>query len=256
MNIAMGRHAPAWRRIATRVLDRVTLRRTVHTRFGAYKAVVSPRAHLQVLSPFGVRVDSVHQAFLSRYAKPESTVWDIGANLGLFAFPAALLVKEVFAFEPDADMMRMLIRSVRLNPTLNVSPVPCALSDTDGVSTLLISRYGRSMNKLKGEGRWHDELYSAKEERRVPTLTIDTAARSMPAPSIIKIDAEGADYKVLVGGRETISRHRPTILIEVPKELCEPITAFLKEHRYRLFDAADSFREVEFAPWDTAAVAA
>jgi FkbM family methyltransferase len=199
-------------------------------------------------------METVHQEFLVRYTAPDSVVWDIGANLGLFAFPAAMKAVHVFAFEPDVDMVRLMQRTKALNPTLSTTIIPCALSNTIGLSYFLISRYGRAMNKLKGEGQWHDGAFQAVEERLVPTLTIDSFEGDLPPPTILKIDAEGADYKVLLGGAETIRRHRPIILIETPNELSEPITRFFREHGYKILDPDRGFQEVDAAPWNAVAV--
>jgi hypothetical protein len=35
------------------------------------------------------------------------------------------------------------------------------------------------------------------------------------APDVIKIDVEGAEYDILVGGEQTLLRHDPALLIEV-----------------------------------------
>ena len=51
-------------------------------------------------------------------------------------------------------------------------------------------------------------------------VEIDTLDNSMqkfniPKPSLIKIDVEGYELKVLKGGRETIIKHRPALFIEL-----------------------------------------
>jgi len=61
--------------------------------------------------------------------------------------------------------------------------------------------------------------------------------------------------QVLEGGRLTIAAHRPTILIEGPKELWERMKAFFNEHDYVMLDgAAEHATALETPVWETVAV--
>ena len=59
-------------------------------------------------------------------------------------------------------------------------------------------------------------------------MRIDTLSKTLAFPGAIKIDAEGAEMKVLEGGEATISRYRPTMLVEGPSELKDPMRRSLK----------------------------
>jgi hypothetical protein len=162
-------------------------------------------------------VDLVHERFIREWITSDAVVWDIGANMGLFAFPAGLkaMAGRVYAFEPYVELAHYLLRSLRL-----------------------------SQNKVVPE-----------ETRLVPTFRIDTLVKTLPPPTILKIDVEGAEVKVLEGGEQTISAHRPTILIEGPNELWDPMQAFFEKHRYVLFDGETEDRAALSHPvWNTIAV--
>ena len=255
----MGRHSAAWRRAIYRAFaGRYWPRRgtTAHGRFDVY---VSAGAQISVLSPRGVPVDPVHTRFIDRWVEPSSVVWDVGGNMGLFAFPAALKASagEVYVFEPDVELANWLLRSSRLkiNRRLPVTLMPFALSDQDNVASFLIAGHGTSMNKLEGCGPWHDDLFVTREKRMVPTFRIDSIARRLKRPDIIKIDVEGAELRVLEGGRETIAAARPVMLIEGPGELARGIGAFLRELDYVVFDGAvDGQTPLNRIVWDTVAV--
>jgi hypothetical protein len=111
------------------------------------------------------------------------------------------------------------------------------------------------MNKLEAVGKWHEQQVIAQELRLVPTMRIDTLVQTLAPPSVLKIDVEGAEIDVLEGGEATISTYRPTILIEGPNELWEPMRAFFERHRYTMFDgeAEHPFPLLDPA-WNTIAV--
>ncbi len=254
--VVMGRHAPIWRRALYRAFDRVSFLREVRTPDGSFKVYVSPGCQLSVLKAT-LLIDPVHARFIARWVQPDSIVWDVGGNMGLFSFPAALKARagHVYTFEPDVDLACNLIRSVARNPALNVTVSSVALSDADGIASFLIAAHGRCMNKLDGAGPWHDDLFVASEKRSVASLRLDTAAKSFPLPNIIKIDVEGAEMKVLEGGRETIVRARPVILVEGPRELWPQMTAFFHTLDYILCDGQGENPIVLDKPvWDTVAV--
>ena len=240
-----------------RALAPVYLRRRGVTPDGVFETYVSGGSSLKMLDPRGLPLDPVHRAFIRDWVKPDSIVWDIGANFGLFAFPAALKARngKVFAFEPDADVAGSIARGVALtaNKGLNLSVMPFAVSDRDGTATFEVSAHGTAMSRLKGEGPWH--TVKAREIRSVTTHMIDTLASTLSAPSIIKIDVEGAEVKVLMGGRETIGRCCPVMLIEGPSELWDTLGAFLRDHDYVMLDGAgDGHKPLEHPVWDTVAV--
>jgi FkbM family methyltransferase len=186
-------------------------------------------------------------------------VWDVGSNVGLFAFPAALKASNgrVYTFEPDVDLARNLLRSMMLphNRKLDVSVLCLAVSNADGTANFEISKFSRAMNKLEGVGDWHRNQVVVGQRRLVPTMRIDTLAKTLPPPTVLKIDVEGAEVSVLEGGEQTIATHRPKILIEGPHELWEPMNEFFDKREYVLFDGSlDSRVPLSQPVWDTVAV--
>src|SRR5262249_2267533 len=53
-------------------------------------------------------------------------------------------------------------------------------------------------------------------------------------PTIVKIDAEGFNYDVLLGAAETIRRSRPFLIIEIESDEDEKMKSYFEEIRYRL----------------------
>ncbi|PYX36419.1 MAG: FkbM family methyltransferase, partial [Acidobacteria bacterium] len=86
-----------------------------------------------------------------QWARNETTVWDIGANVGLFSFAAAALGSRVLAVEADVWLASLLHRSVLLNGA-PVTVLAAAVADTPGITSLHFSEEGKSSNSLLGAG--------------------------------------------------------------------------------------------------------
>lgn len=257
--IRLGRNAPLWRRLLMEGMGDLAIRRTVPTADGRFSLFVCPGSQLSVLGPGRKLVDPMHTRFIGRWIEEDSIIWDVGANVGLFAFPAALKAREgaVYCFEPDIQTALRLSRSARLpvNRGLNLRVCASAVSDQDGTFEFLISKFSRSMNKLSGVAEWHDDLYEVRETRLIPTLRVDTLSGRLPDPTVLKIDVEGAEMMVLRGGRETIARARPVMLIEAPRQIWEELTEFLRALDYVILDGqTDDPKPLPEPVWDTVAV--
>jgi FkbM family methyltransferase len=255
----VGARSPFYRRALLRLFSSVYFRRRGRTGNGSFEVYVSPGSSLGVLDFRKSLVDLVHERFIREWITLDAVVWDIGANMGLFAFPAGLkaIAGRVYAFEPDLELAHYLLRSVRLrqNKKLNISVICIAVSNADGVAKFQISKFSRAMNKLESVGEWHQDKVVPKETRLVPTIRIDTLVKTLQPPTILKVDVEGAEVNVLEGGEETISSYRPTVLIEGPNELGDPMQAFFEKHRYVLFDGETADRSpLSYPVWNTIAV--
>src|SRR6516164_3299995 len=143
--MGIGALSPFWRRMLLRSLSKTYIRRECITPDGSVQAYVSGGSGLKVLHPRGLPIDPVHQRFIRDWIEPDATIWDIGANLGLFALPAALKAHNgaVYAFEPDVELAANLLRSLRLpqNNGLNLSLFCLAVSDVDGTANFQISMF-------------------------------------------------------------------------------------------------------------------
>ena len=150
------------------------------------------------------------ELFVSRL-RPSMTVWDIGANVGLYTLPSARAVRpdgRVHAFEPMPRNVRFLRRHIALNRLTNVEVWEVAVSDRGG--TLLMAE-GDSPSEFHADSRgtW-----------MVRAIALDDwlAERGGPPPDLVKIDVEGSDDAVLRGGARTWAVHRPGIHLSLHGE--------------------------------------
>jgi FkbM family methyltransferase len=222
---------------------------------------VSGSAGLKYLARPMDRIDPSLCSLAAEFARPGSVVWDIGANVGLFAFSAAHHAGpegRVVAFEPDSWLVQLLRRSVSIQPASSapVEVVPVAVAQECDLRTFNLSSRSRATNALSGYGS--REAGPVRESQTVPVVSLDWCAKRRPLPDVIKIDVEGAELEVLTGARYVLEVRRPVILCEVSTRNSAEVTALLKDMGYRIFNAdvsPQSRTELAEAPWSTLAMA-
>jgi FkbM family methyltransferase len=165
------------------------------------------------------------------------TIWDIGANLGLFSFAAAVAAGpsgRVLAVEPDIVMAGLLRRSAAVNSChAQVDVLPAAVSDEESVARFHIARRNRATNHLDGFGT--NQAGGVRATVLVPAFTLDWLAAHFAAPDVIKIDVEQAEVAVLTGGSRVLGRAR-TIICEVAARNSTTVRDLLNTHGYVLYD--------------------
>ena len=186
--------------------------------------------------------------------KPGATVWDIGANVGLFSFAAAAIAGssgKVLAVEPDPWLSNLLRRSadVKMRHSAPVTILSSAVTDTCGIAELNIARRGRAANFISGFGSTQSN--GARERLPVTSITLDCLAESFGVPTLVKIDVEGTEHFVLRGGSNVLS-HKPVLIIEVSAENSGEVAALLGRAHYRLMD--DQLRPTESVPFNLVAM--
>ncbi len=157
---------------------------------------------------YGIDTDSYEvfetELFHSAIQK-DSIVFDVGANIGYYSMIAALKMRQeenangkIFAFEPNAKNFLLLEKNVSSNNLKNIHCVNVALGKIEGETKLY----------LNAENQGDHRLFDSSDFRMTETChvtTLDNFAQSKCVlPTIIKIDAQGFDYFILQGAKETI----------------------------------------------------
>ena len=156
------------------------------------------------------------------------TVFDIGANYGLYAYHLGPLVGKtgkVFCFEPIPFTARTFQLVSRLLRFQNVELVEKGCSDHDGTVqfTLPVMDNGAIAAGLVHLHGRDDERSGAHERSGITTtrdisadvVTLDAFLPDVHELSLIKCDIEGADLLALRGARRLIERHHPTVICEI-----------------------------------------
>jgi FkbM family methyltransferase len=237
----------------------VELERRLPKRLGGARISVSPDSALRYWYRNLDKVDPKLLKAAEELVSPGDVVWDVGANVGLFAFSAAGLAGErgrVLAIEPDAWLASLLHRSASWSKpgAAQVDVLPIAVSDEIRVANLMIAARGRSSNHLSGGG--NSQSGGVRGAQSTLCVTLDWLLDVYPPPDVLKIDVEGVEISVLGGARRILCEARPRIFCEVRKGNGESIIAILRDAGYSVFDAdvPKSLREpLGVAAWNSIA---
>jgi FkbM family methyltransferase len=194
---------------------------------------------------------------LKQLLKPGDVFLDVGANVGVFTLLAAKRLSEgrVHAFEPSPFHLEKLAANLRLNAFENIEVHPVGLSDSAGISTLFFppSEDGLTNTGMASQFR-HSALVAWEEQVRCVVLDEYVRDAKIKKIDVMKIDVEGAELKVLEGGKSCIAEHRPYVVMEVSREhlarageKVERLVHFWKALGYRLYtvDNVDGLCQVE-----------
>jgi FkbM family methyltransferase len=179
--------------------------------------------------------------FLLNVLEPNDVFIDIGANIGYFSLLAEALKCKVYAFEPT----KLTCEILRKN---------CANKN--------ITVYNRAVYSKNGVIQFNDcgvrflsinSIYDPKEH--VPDLPKSFKMKSISVdavtldslklkPDFIKIDAEAAEYDILLGAVNTIEEHRPMISCEGSCKgddtKFKKIQKFMSKRDYKLVTTVDN----------------
>ncbi len=155
-------------------------------------------------------------AIFRRLLKPGMGVIDIGANIGFFSMLSATLVGAagfVLAVEPNPRNAKLLECSRRVNGFEHVRLAQLAAGPDTGVFALHTSHSTGTTSEVQ------DGLAAMLAADTVPCVQLDRLVPAGRCIDFIKIDVDGAEYKALLGCRETIARDRPHIVSEFAPDM-------------------------------------
>jgi FkbM family methyltransferase len=162
----------------------------------------------------GTHEPGVQDALVSEL-DPGASFWDVGAHTGFFSCLAGRIVGsagQVISFEPCGENRRRLSETIRLNAAGNIRVLPCAVGSRRGEALL------RTLEEDQTSMKWGKVEADEEGTIRVPQRTLEDLAAELGAPDLIKVDVEGAEVDVLMGGRELLATARPKLIIEFHDE--------------------------------------
>lgn len=150
------------------------------------------------------------QAAVEALLKPGAVLYDVGGGEGLYCLLGARKGAQVFAFEPHPVNAERIAFHARLNSLESLIHVlPLAAHSSSGLLALEFAQHGSQMAPA-GHGEPH-----GRQGRKADCITLDEFSRSHPAPTLVKVDVEGAESEVLRGAEEMFERVQPSLICEV-----------------------------------------
>lgn len=161
---------------------------------------------------------------LGELVGPGAVCLDVGAAAGLYTVALSQLAGptgRVLSVEPLAFAHPLWTRILRARDNDNVTHRSIALGVEPGQCTMSvpIGKYGpvtgRSFLAWKTNGLGSNAEFRDQVDVVVNVETMDQLCAGLTRLDFVKIDVEGAELHVLEGGRDTVARLRPTMLVEI-----------------------------------------
>jgi FkbM family methyltransferase len=156
-----------------------------------------------------VRYDALQIAWIISHLAEGDTAIDIGAHYGVYSILMAAKCGQtghVVAFEPDPHARIVLAKNLGLNRGIKLPTVEiCACSDKIGEATLFSLGGNAQSSLVKSAVEFSADQKS--EEIRVTVVTLDSylSQSNLPEPRCVKIDAEGAEIRILKGAKQVLA---------------------------------------------------
>jgi FkbM family methyltransferase len=162
---------------------------------------------------------------------------DVGANIGYYTAILSKNFETIIAFEPHPQNLAMLKSTIAAGRLRNVVTRNQAVSDTDGMAVLHFQRKRGEHSIIKNEG---------VEQLSVRTIKLDSIVKE--TVDLVKVDVEGAEWKVIDGAELSIRAGRILRwVIEVDDQSTKgALENYLRERKYvtRWLDARHLFATI------------
>lgn len=152
-------------------------------------------------------------------ALPIRTVVDVGANLGQFARVVSTIYPRAttYSFEPQPSVYRRLASWAETTGG-KVIPFQVALGDQEGTLDFIVHVEHDPSSSFLQSTRVLEEAYPATvahASARVAVTTLDSLVRAgrvkLEADTLVKLDVQGYEDRVIAGARATLSKARAVI---------------------------------------------
>ena len=150
--------------------------------------------------------------------KAEPVIFDVGAHVGSVALKYRALFPRaaIWCFEPFAPSFHKLQQSLASDRRMSCHNL--AVSDAKGRAVLNANLASVTNSLLpsdeRGSSYWGEGLLNTTDQVEVSTTTIDdfVVENSIGEIDILKLDVQGAEFKVLTGATNTLRRQQVALL--------------------------------------------
>jgi len=146
---------------------------------------------------------------IDKHVGPDTVFLDVGAWLGAMSLHVASRVSKVIAFEADPIAYESLTQNIRANPQwTNVTVNNVFVSDRGGTQRV------SSLHRGNNSGTT-GVLDLGGDSWDVPSIDFARVIKDLPTdvPLFVKMDIEGAEYRVLRSCGALLSKRQNTVLL-------------------------------------------
>ncbi|WP_013323507.1 FkbM family methyltransferase [Gloeothece verrucosa] len=177
--------------------------------------------------------------FWHNQLQPGMTIIDVGANVGVYTFSAALKVGstgKVIAVEPFVGCVKCLEETARINQLTQVKIYAAAASERQGTAFLAL----HAANELNEVVMKESVAPEGKNLLEIQCLTLDSLIEQENLSQVdwLKLDAEGHEMQVLAGCERLLREFSPNIIYENiagSQSSNTPVAEYLLSRGYQLF---------------------
>lgn len=213
----------------------------------AYEATLDLHAWAQRVAFLTGGYEPETTRFLMRLRNGGGYLLDVGANVGLIAIPFARATgAPVVAVEAVPDNAAVLRANVEANALAGqITVLPIGLGDEAKTVDIQVegdlgAGQGTGTANILPDGSSYDCVRQTLRIERLDDVDLPRGC------SVIKIDTDGYDLKVLQGGRAFLERERPAIFGEFSAhcmawhgQTLDDVIAFARELRYDVLSQRD-----------------
>ena len=184
-------------------------------------------------------------------AKDAESIFDIGANSGLYALIAQTINSKatIHTFEPIPFVFGILQKNVDLN-NFHITNHELALSDYNGTAKIYMPigsdfTYSVTVN----QNTLNTNIKTKELSIKTQTLKTFIDENKIKSIDLMKIDVETHEPEVLTGMGEYLKIFKPTVIIEVlDTEIADKLNTLFENSGYLYFninDQKNSIRQVD-----------
>jgi FkbM family methyltransferase len=210
---------------------------------GFFKFDIFDQVFIKLYFMYKRKIESQSLDFLKRFTKENTTVVDVGANIGYFTIEISKYLdssSRIIAIEPgliNFSRLQKVVEEKKREPSISL--VMAGLSEEIGWGSLEIDPSNPANHRLS------EEQNAAKS---VELYTLDSITENIKNVALVKIDVQGHELAVLNGGKKLLREQSPALLIEIDNRfdtnLGEKIWDYLDAFNYKMFMTNDLEEEI------------
>ena len=179
---------------------------------------------------------------LLKFNYSKHTFVDVGAHIGFYSILYSYFFKNVYAFEPSIFQSQYLKHNQKINKIKNLKIFSLGLGDKNIKKKLFVmGRSGGNNTFINDNIRNFNPMFSYDVKlNKLDMFELENV-------SLIKIDVEGFELKVILGALSTIKRCKPIIIVEISNQnTSKKLIQILKKIGYNIYYPYKYVQELAF----------